>query len=149
MTQPRLTAADARYKLGAELRKQLNSFMETADCGDYTFGPFGCVSDAVYDLLKLQRRGTKSPASMSEAAALEEALKQFCKERDRSFDGLMQVPALVELRQQRDRSTMTRPNSCVTSWSSAHDTWRMLQRQSPSCWDPHSHPADQHAHTTR
>jgi hypothetical protein len=100
---PRLLAADALVYLEPVVRKELNAFMSTAGSGDYkrAFGPFRDLGDVAYTLEHLQRKGEKNPAKRPKAEALERLLRQFCQRSNRSYTGLLQLPALFHLNQRK------------------------------------------------
>jgi hypothetical protein len=89
-----IKAAAAVYEQEETLINQMNDFMETAG-GDYCFGPFQDLTDAVFKFLQLRQAGP--PVKMAKAKELDRVLREFCEEHQVNYIGLRLLPALEQL----------------------------------------------------
>lgn len=92
MSAAKLAAADAWHKLGPSLLQQLNSYTE-----DKGVGPWQGLADPVFELLRYGRSGEEDRAKR-----LKEILTGFAEQYNVQIDSLMQLPALLDLKRQRN-----------------------------------------------
>ncbi len=83
--QAKVCAVDALYKKDAELVDMLNKHLQ-----DSIFGPYDYVSEAVNQLINLQKKGGRGRAQDAEdARTLEELLITFAKSRGSSLKAFL------------------------------------------------------------